>query len=302
MQCSLLLFVLVVLQLLLVAADSETLPTDRGASKSSSESSDERLRVAVDSETLPTDRGASESFSESSGERLRQLIVEQRRTAATDRVAAETDESPRELSAVMAATLGRIEEFDGDHEEWSQYQERLGHFFQANGVVEETKKRSVFLTLIGTNTYKLLRNLIAPEKPDTKSYTELVQILANHYSPTPAESVQRFKFHSRVRRPEESVAKFVAELRSLAEFCNFGAALEDMLRDCLVCGINDTGIQRRLLAEPKLSFKKALELAQGMESATQNVKQLQTAGTRREVPGVTRTNLMQGVHKVSHPD
>ena len=59
---------------------------------------------------------------------LWRLIIEQQRTVATDRVAAETDKSARELSATMAATLGRIEEFDGDKEEWCQYQERLEHF------------------------------------------------------------------------------------------------------------------------------------------------------------------------------
>ena len=72
---------------------------------------------------------------------------------------------------------------------------------------------------------------------------ELAQALANRYSPTPAESVQRFKFYSRVHRPEESVATFMAELRSLADICNFEGALEDMFGDRLVCGINDAGIQ-----------------------------------------------------------
>ena len=257
-------------------------------------------------ETSFADRGASESSSvtQQSSERLR-LIVEQQRTTETDRAAAETsatDEAARELGAEMAATLGRIEEFDGDKEEWSQYQERLEYFFQANGIENADKKCAVFLSLIGASTYKRLRNLIAPAKPDTKTYAQLVKALADHFSPTPTESVQRFKFHSRVRRPGESVATFVSELRCLAEFCNFGAALEDMLRDCLVCGINDAGIQRRLLAESTLSFKKAFELAQGLESAAQNVKQLQSTGSRQEVPGATGTTHMQGVHKVSHPD
>ena len=104
-----------------------------------------------------------------------------------------------------------------------------------------------------------------------------------------------------MRKPGESVATFVSELRSLAEFCNFGGALEDMLRDRIVCGINDTAIQRRLLAEAKLSFAKAIELAQGMETAAQNVKQLQSTGHKQEVPGATGTTRTQGVYKVTHP-
>ena len=63
------------------------------------------------------------------------------------------------------ATIGRIEEFREDKEEWSQYAERLGHFFAANGITSNDKKRSVFLTVIGVKAYKQLRNLIAPAKP-----------------------------------------------------------------------------------------------------------------------------------------
>ena len=103
--------------------------------------------------------------------------------------------------------------------------------------MEEDKKRSVFPSIVGANTYKLLRNLLTPAKPGDMSYKELVEVLAQHYSPTPAESVQQYKFHSWVRKPGESVATFVLKLRSLAEFCNFGGALEDMLRYGIVCGI-----------------------------------------------------------------
>jgi len=56
-----------------------------------------------------------------------------------------------------------------------------------------------------------------------------------------------------------------------------------MLRDCLLCGINDEAIQRQLLSEPSLDLKKALELAQGMEEAAQNFCEVcridQAAGT-----------------------
>ena len=67
---------------------------------------------------------------------------------------------------------------------------------------------------------------------------------------------------------------YVSELRSLARFCKFGSSLEDMLRDRIVCGINDDNIQNRLLAEAKLTYAKALELAQGLETVARNVKEI----------------------------
>ena len=130
------------------------------------------------------------------------------------------------------------------------------------------------MTVVGPATYKLLRNLVAPEKPVAKSYEQNVKALSDHFRPTPSEIVERCKFHSRFRKPEESVATFVSKLRCLSEFCNFGTTLEVMIRDRLVCGIKDDSIQRRLLAEPKLTYKRAVELAQGMERAAENVQEL----------------------------
>ena len=91
------------------------------------------------------------------------------------------------------------------------------------------------------------------------SYDDLVKLVVKHHNPEPSATVQRFKFHSRCRQPGETVCTYVAELRRIAEHCKFDN-LESMLCDRLVCGIQDPGIQRRLLAESTLDFKRAFEL------------------------------------------
>ena len=142
--------------------------------------------------------------------------------------------------------------------------------------------------------------MITLAKPDTKSYADLVKVLTEHFQPTPSETVQRFKFHGRTRQPGESVAAYVAELRAIAEHCNFGASLQIMLRDQIVCGINDKVVQRRLLSESALSFDKALSIAQGLETAAQNVKELQGgagATSQREVHRVTAQQAFQNKGK-----
>ena len=42
----------------------------------------------------------------------------------------------------------------------------------------------------------------------------------------------------------------------LSEHCDFQNTLEEMLRNQLVCGVNNEQIQRMLLAESPLDFKK----------------------------------------------
>jgi hypothetical protein len=60
----------------------------------------------------------------------------------------------------------------------------------------------------------------------------------------------------------------------MTEHRKFGTSLDDMIRDRLVCGINNEKIQRRLLAEPELTYKKAVELSLAMESASKHVEDL----------------------------
>ena len=88
--------------------------------------------------------------------------------------------------------------------------------------------------MISPTRYKLLHSLVAPDKLGDKSFKDLVKKLTDYFNPTPSEIVQRFKFHGRYRQQRESVAAYVAELHSLAEYCNFGGTLDDMPRDQLV--------------------------------------------------------------------
>ena len=131
------------------------------------------------------------------------------------------------------------------------------------------------LSVCGAPTYQLIRNLVAPQKPTEKSFTEIVKLMSDHYQPKPSPIVQCFLFNTRSRKQGESVATFVAELKKLSEHCDYGDSLNDMIRDRLVCGINDGRIQRRLLAEAELTYKKAFELAQAMETAERNAQDLQ---------------------------
>ena len=197
----------------------------------------------------------------------------------------------------MSSLLGKIDEFDASKEEWPQYVERVSHFFTANGIDDADKKRAAFLAGIGPTTYTLLRNLLSPTKPGEKSYDEIVAVLKDHFCPTPSESIQRQRFYSRIRKPDETVATFVSELRSIAEFCNFGANLGEMLKDRLVCGINNPKIQQRLFAEKTLTYDTAVQLAQSMETAAKNVKELSHAGQMSSAAATSQ----QAVHRVAPP-
>lgn len=176
---------------------------------------------------------------------------------------------------MAAALVGTLTAFDSDTQTWEEYVEILDYFFIANRIEDADRKRAILLSSVGSRTYSLMRMLLSPGKPGDKSYDELTALLQSHYNPKSSEIVERFKFNSRTRAANETVMEYVAALRKLAQHCNYGDALKEMLRDRLVCGVADDRIQRRLLAEPGLTLEKALEVAQATETANRDVRNLQ---------------------------
>ena len=155
-------------------------------------------------------------------------------------------------------TFGQINEFRPDNESFSVYLERFELFVLANSIAD-SKKIPLFLTVLGGNTYGLLHNLMAPDNPKDKSFATITGVLKAHFEPKPLIIAQRFHFHRRDQAPGESVAEYLAELRRLASKCNFGAYLDEALRDRLVCGQRSEAIQKRLLSEPEPTLARVLE-------------------------------------------
>ena len=139
----------------------------------------------------------------------------------------------------MAGLFGDIAEFNKSSDDWESYHERLEFYFAANEVDDDGKKKAILLSSVGSDTYKLVRNLVSPSSPKDKTYDELTAVLKNHFSPAPSITLQRYKFNSAVRKSGQSVSEFIAYLLQLSKDCDFGDKLNDMLRDRLVCGIQD---------------------------------------------------------------
>ena len=168
------------------------------------------------------------------------------------------------------ATHSAFGEFIQRQEDWTAYCECLEQYMVVNGITDVGKQRAILLSTCGAATYLLIRNLVALGKPTDHSFKELVKKVTDHLTP-PSAIMQHYKFNSRAQKEGETVADYVAGLWHLSEHCKF-ESLDVMLQDRLVCGVRDVRVQRRLLAEVDLDFKKAFEFAQATEVADTNAK------------------------------
>ena len=157
-------------------------------------------------------------------------------------------------------------------------QEEIKFFFTVNDSKDAPenawRRKATLLSLKGSETYGLVRDLSTPNRSIDQTFSEIVEVLKNHFQPKPSEDIQWYKFYTRVSKTDELVANFVVDLKRLSEDCIFEATLETMIRGRVVFGINEESIQRRLLFERDLTFKRTFEIVHCMEGTRWYVTEL----------------------------
>jgi len=89
------------------------------------------------------------------------------------------------------------------------------------------------------------------------------------------ESYERFGFNSRNQQDDESVDKYIAELRKLAKTCNIQELEESLIRDRIIMGVKCNVTRRKLLQEAKLTLSKCIDIARSIESSKKRLQTIQ---------------------------
>ena len=130
-----------------------------------------------------------------------------------------------------------MDSFDLETNIVTEYIERVKQYFISNDVTDEKKQTAIFLTVIGNETYSLLRNLLAPESPVGKTVKTLSETLIYHLKLQPIIIAEPYKFYCRNQSENETITEYLAELRKLTLNCDFKDFLDQALRDRFVCGL-----------------------------------------------------------------
>jgi len=176
---------------------------------------------------------------------------------------------------------GNLCKFDPRKEPIEDFCERFEFYCLANNIKDtegdaQRRKKALFITLLGQATFAKLKVLANPTPVSGLTLEAIMQHLIEHYQPQTIEIAERFKFFKRNQLEFESVTRFIAELRSLATTCNFGAYLETAIRDQFVCGLQDTKCQKELLCLSDLTAETALQQARAAEAVHKESESMQS--------------------------
>ena len=180
--------------------------------------------------------------------------------------------------------------FDSTTELWKDHLLRFKTFVNANSVPDE-EKALVFLTNQTSGTYKLITNYASqqdvPTTANAVKFSDITGFMSSHYDPTQFTVRERYKFWSTIKRkPGETPTELAARVRQMATTYDFPAIknlLDEAMRTCFICAINNEAILKFVFREKKekLTFAKAVEIAMEVEEAAKEPRPRSTTSQMR---------------------
>ena len=86
---------------------------------------------------------------------------------------------------------------------------------------EEKTKVKLFLYTIGNQGREIYDTLPFSRGPTERSLKDVIDAFETHCNPKKNETVERYKFFTRVQEEGEPLEKFIVDLKILASTCNF---------------------------------------------------------------------------------
>ena len=133
---------------------------------------------------------------------------------------------------------------------------------------------------MGKECLQILLNLNLPEE-DKRKLDKCLEALESYFKHSGNLVYERYVFNTCVQQSEESVQSYITRLRKLAASCEYGALTDKLIRGRLVIGLKNQGDKVRFLREKSLDLKKAIQMCNTSEIASQQIKTIVGAGDNK---------------------
>lgn len=172
----------------------------------------------------------------------------------------------------MAQNFIKIDNFvpgDNPAEAWADWRKSFEIFETAVKYHKEDDdtRIALLLSVIGKSSYKDYLTFTFPPLAEGASRTvkEVLDKFDEHYRPYKNVTLATYVFNNISQRADQNLDSFVTELKLQADQCDFGFAYDRNVRDRLIHGLRDNGLRERLLREPDLSLRVAVEICKSSE-------------------------------------
>ncbi|XP_040076418.1 uncharacterized protein LOC115310936 isoform X2 [Ixodes scapularis] len=95
-----------------------------------------------------------------------------------------------------------LPEYDGERDNWRAYVIKAEAYFEATGVTDTARKRALLVAALNTKTVQILAGRVAPKKPNSLTYEEVVATLNEYFDPKRHEITESFRFFNRCQHED----------------------------------------------------------------------------------------------------
>ncbi|XP_045541877.1 uncharacterized protein LOC123723342 [Papilio machaon] len=152
----------------------------------------------------------------------------------------------------------------GPSENFYIFKRKFLNYIEAAGLTEKTEERKIalFLNLAGDDAMDVY--MTSMEKLKIKSLEKLLEQFEKHIKPSKNIIANSYKFFNMAQGEGETFEHYVTELKKQAKLCEFKEEYR-LVKDMIVIGIKDKGVQERLLRESDLTLDQAMQFGRAAE-------------------------------------
>lgn len=160
-------------------------------------------------------------------------------------------------------------------ENWKTWIQKLELYLVASGISEKSQKVrcATFLHVAGDEAIKVYNTMEFGEDEE-----EDIEVLKERFrvycEPRKNITYLRHMFFTRAQGRNESIDAYVTDLKNKAKDCEFGQLSDSLIRDRVVCGVDNAQVRARLLREPDLTLTKAVDICRANEATQSHLKAL----------------------------
>lgn len=131
--------------------------------------------------------------------------------------------------------------------EWERFSQEFKCLSSINGIdkKEDAVKLNYFYLLVGSDAVKLIK-LFGLTEENKKKFNVVFQSFENYCSPKSNILVERFRFFNRIQGEDESLEKYINDVRELATTCDFHDP-DLMSRDKIIFGLKNEKLRDKIM-------------------------------------------------------
>ena len=164
-------------------------------------------------------------------------------------------------------------------ERWRQWKRSYQYYVDGKGITNPSRKKAQLLHLAGMEVQDIYEDLPDPgplNADQDNEYVVCLRTLDAHFRTEENVPYERHVFRQLTPTKEETADKFLVRLRKQARHCNFGATLEENLRDQLIEKLSDVELKKKLLEVNNITLEAAMDKVRKWEASREQASQMVT--------------------------